>query len=38
MEKTTVAEHSAQAKTALRFVVLLGIASLYADMGYEGAR
>jgi hypothetical protein len=36
MEKTTVAEQSAQAKVALRFIVLLGIVSLNADMTSDG--
>lgn len=38
MENTTTAEHGISAKTALRFVVLIGIVSLFSDMTYEGAR
>jgi len=38
MKKTTTAEQGISAKTALRFVVLIGIVSLFADMTYEGAR
>jgi MFS family permease len=30
--------HTVSAKTALQFVVLIGIVSLFADMTYEGAR
>ncbi len=38
MKNTTTAEKGISAKTALRFVVLIGIVSLFADMTYEGAR
>jgi hypothetical protein len=38
MENTTTAEHGITAKNALRFVLLIGIVSLFADMTYEGAR
>jgi MFS family permease len=38
MKTTTTAKHSVSAKTALRFVVLIGVVSLFADMTYEGAR
>ncbi|MFZ5883091.1 MAG: MFS transporter [Chloroflexota bacterium] len=38
MENTSQATHSISAKNALRFVVLVGIVSLFADMTYEGAR
>lgn len=38
MENATTAEHGITAKNALRFVVLVGIVSLFADMTYEGAR
>jgi MFS family permease len=31
-------DHNISAKTALRFVVMIGIVSLFADMTYEGAR
>ncbi len=34
--KTT--DHNISSKTALRFVVMLGVVSLFADMTYEGAR
>ena len=34
----TKAEHGISAKTALRFVMMIGIVSLFADMTYEGAR
>ncbi len=36
--EATGAEHAGQARQALRFVVLLGVVSLFADMAYEGAR
>ena len=38
MENTSTAEQSISAKTALRFVILIGVVSLFADMTYEGAR
>jgi len=38
MENTTMAEHGISTKNALRFVILIGIVSLFADMTYEGAR
>lgn len=38
MENTTTAEQNISTKTAMRFVVLIGIVSLFADMTYEGAR
>ncbi len=38
METTTTSQQGISAKNALRFVVLLGIVSLLADMTYEGAR
>lgn len=38
MENATTAEQGITAKNALRFVVLVGIVSLFADMTYEGAR
>lgn len=38
MENTTQTERGISTKTALRFVVLIGIVSLFSDMTYEGAR
>ncbi len=38
MKTTITAEHGISAQTALRFVVLIGVVSLFADMTYEGAR
>ncbi len=38
MENATAAGHNISAKTALRFVILVGIVSLFADMTHEGAR
>jgi MFS family permease len=38
MEYPTSAGRNISSKTALRFVILIGIVSLFADMTYEGAR
>ncbi|MBN2117456.1 MAG: MFS transporter [Anaerolineales bacterium] len=38
MDPTKITESDISTKTALRFVVLVGIVSLFADMTYEGAR
>lgn len=38
MEQTAAAQSKISAKNALRFVILIGIVSLFADMTYEGAR
>jgi MFS family permease len=37
-EVPKIAEQNLNVKTALRFVVLIGVVSLFADMTYEGAR
>jgi MFS family permease len=37
-EEPKIAEQNLNVKTALRFVVLIGVVSLFADMTYEGAR
>jgi MFS family permease len=38
MESTNTRSQGISARTALRFVVLIGVVSLFADMTYEGAR
>jgi MFS family permease len=38
MQSTSQTERGIPAKNALRFVVLVGVVSLFADMTYEGAR
>lgn len=38
IEEPKIAEQDLTLKTALRFVVLIGVVSLFADMTYEGAR
>jgi len=38
MMETTTVKHDISTKNALRFVILIGIVSLFADMTYEGAR
>jgi MFS family permease len=37
-DTTSTAPHRLAARRALRFIVLLGVVSLFADMTYEGAR
>jgi MFS family permease len=38
VNRETIAHRDLAARTAIRFVIMLGIVSLFADMTYEGAR